>query len=231
LFDVVSSSRQAFGQVVHAALSEMEQRGERMPDVVGLLDAHWSSTEGRFGTRLRAAAFREMAADALRQVAQVDQERRNDGLQFVAAEARFNWCIAPGVELRGTIDRIDRGPAGLSVVDYKLGAESPSINKLLDMFAAPTEPEKLATWRPSDLQLPLYALAIEHGTVEGYPELPVNVSMRLGWCTRCSCMALTANHPRLDDVCLRFVTTMPIVRCAQRRVAARLPLVRCVVHS
>jgi hypothetical protein len=169
LYDVVSSPRQAFGQLVHAALRDLHHRPDALP--AALIDAHWRPVEGRFGTRLRAAAFREMALDAVQEVRAWDAERRSTAHQFVAAEAQFCWRMAPDLELRGTIDRIDRGPHGLSVIDYKLGAKSPSINDLLAMFVPPVEPERRAIWRPSDLQLPLYALAIEHGAVEGHPEL------------------------------------------------------------
>jgi hypothetical protein len=84
---------------------------------------------------------------------------------------RFAWQLAPDVELSGSIDRIDRGPEGLIVLDYKLGAQSPSIASLLDKFAPPLDAEMLPPWRPSDLQLPLYAMAVEAGTLEDHADL------------------------------------------------------------
>src|SRR3712207_3121286 len=74
--------------------------------------------------------------------------------------------MAPDVELRGTVDRIDRGPDGLIVLDYKLGKESTTIRDLYRMFAPPRRLEELAGWRPSDLQLPLYVLAVERGVLD-----------------------------------------------------------------
>ena len=171
LYDVVSSPRQALGQVVHAALHDMEQAGDEAPEGAALVDAHWAAMEDRFGTRLRELAFRRMAEDAVAQVARFDRERGAEGTEFLVGEASFRWQMAPDMELGGMIDRIDRGPDGLIVLDYKLGAESPSINALLGTFAPPAEPEEWASWRPADLQLPLYALAVERGEVEGLSRL------------------------------------------------------------
>jgi hypothetical protein len=160
LYDVVASSRQALGQVVHAALRDLKAVGEASMSSSALVEQHWPGGQQRFGTRLREAAFRRLAEQAVAHVAAFDAEYGTT--EFVGGEVGFHWEIAPMVELRGTIDRIDRDGDGLIVVDYKLGATSPSITALLGMFAPPEEAQA-ANWRPSDLQLPLYALAIEQG--------------------------------------------------------------------
>lgn len=120
LYDVASSARQAFGQVVHAALRDLKLAGEEAAEIAELLERHWPKRERRFGSRLREAAYRRLAEKAVAQLVAADQERSGTNVCFVAAEASFTWQIAPDVELRGTIDRIDRGPAGLIVLDYKL---------------------------------------------------------------------------------------------------------------
>jgi CRISPR/Cas system-associated exonuclease Cas4 (RecB family) len=159
LYDVISSPRQALGQVVHAALHDLKVAGEAMVAPGELVDRHWPAGQQRFGTRLREAAFRRLAEQAVAQVAAFDAE--HGAGEYVGGEVPFRWQIMPAVELRGTIDRIDRAADGLVVLDYKLGATSPSIAALLSTFAPPQEEATMASWRPSDLQLPLYALAIE----------------------------------------------------------------------
>jgi CRISPR/Cas system-associated exonuclease Cas4 (RecB family) len=166
LYDVASSGRQAFGQVVHAALRDLMQAGETTPEISELIERHWPRRERRFGSRLREAAYRRLAMKAVAQVVAAEQEHAGMSTFFLAAEASFTWQIAPDVELRGTIDRIDRGPDGLIVLDYKLGTHSPSIKELLAKFAPPPADEEYVVWRPADLQLPLYALAVERGCLE-----------------------------------------------------------------
>lgn len=168
LFDVSSTPRQALGQVVHAALLELKRAGRSAGEAETLIDAHWPAGDPRWGTPLREAALRRQAIEAVANVVadEVDQAET----EFVAGEVRFTWQIAPDVELRGSIDRIDRGPEGLVVLDYKLGAESPSLVSLLNKFAPPRG-DSAEPWRPSDLQLPLYALAAEGGTLDAAPVL------------------------------------------------------------
>jgi hypothetical protein len=170
LYDVVSSPRQALGQVVHATLRELKA-GADTSSIAALIDQHWPAGERHFGTRLREAVFRRLAEQAVSLVIAADTQQAEPS-QFVAGEVSFRWQISDDVELRGQIDRIDRGPSGLVVLDYKLGTTSPSINMLLDMFAPPIDSSAHATWRPSDLQLPLYVLALEHGEVDAPALVP-----------------------------------------------------------
>ena len=164
LYDVVSSPRQALGQVVHAALNDSKQIDDAVPDAAALVDEHWPRRTSRFGTPVREAAYRRLAEQAVAEVVAVDAE--DAVATFVGAEVVFHWQIAPDVELRGSVDRIDRRPDGLVVLDYKLGKDSPSINELLRKFAPPRDEDAAVPWRPSDLQLPLYALAVENGSLD-----------------------------------------------------------------
>jgi hypothetical protein len=166
LYDVASSPRQSLGHVVHAALRDLYEPDNFHADSASLITPYWAALEGRFGTRLKAAAFRRMAEDAVANVQRLDREQECEQ-HFVAGEAALVWNIMADVELHGKIDRIDRATDGLVVLDYKLGANSPSINSLLDMFVPPADPREAPNWRPSDLQLPLYILAIERGSVDG----------------------------------------------------------------
>ncbi len=166
LYDVASSARQALGQVVHAALRDLKTTGDDAPAIPRLVDAHWPKRDRRFGTRLREAAFRHLAEKAVAQVVEADRTSSRAGVHFLAAETSFSWRMAPDVELHGTVDRVDRSPDGLIILDYKLGSHSPSIKELLAKFAPPAADDDRAAWRPSDLQLPLYALAVERGSSE-----------------------------------------------------------------
>ena len=166
LYDIASTPRQALGQVVHAALRDLKSK-EDGADIAALIDEHWPANDRRWGTPLREAAFRRVAEQAVERVETFDRAHLPGDVRFVLAEASFTWQIAPDAELRGTIDRIDHDPDGLTILDYKLGAHSPTIRELLDTFAPPPAGDELAAWRPADLQLPLYALAVERGSVEG----------------------------------------------------------------
>jgi CRISPR/Cas system-associated exonuclease Cas4 (RecB family) len=165
LYDVASSPRQALGHVVHAALRDLKQEGEHASDTGTLLERHWPASGRRFGARLREAAYRRLAEKAVDELRRSEEERAGDGTEFLLAEASFVWSIAPEVELRGTIDRIDRGPEGLIVLDYKLGTHSPTVRATIEKFAPPPASDEGAGWQPSDLQLPLYALAVEQGAL------------------------------------------------------------------
>ena len=166
LYDVRSSPRQALGMVVHHALddllAEQAQAGLEPRHAAELVERHWSSDERRWGSALRAAVYRRLAERAVANVERYESER--GGGSFVAAELPFEWVV-DDVVIRGRIDRVDRDSDGLHVVDYKMGRESPSIAALLAEFVPPAD---VPDWRPGDIQLPVYALAIEAGAA---PEL------------------------------------------------------------
>jgi superfamily I DNA/RNA helicase len=174
LYDVSSSPRQALGMVTHSALDDLL----RMPDVddaeqlaVRLVARHWISDDQRWGTRLKQTVFRQLAETAVAHVARAEREASAPA-EFVGGELAFRWPLAGSdVIVHGRIDRIDRTAAGLHVIDYKLGQHSPSINALLHEFVEPRDPLQAARWRPGDIQLPVYALAIEQGEVDGLERL------------------------------------------------------------
>lgn len=166
LYDVRSSPRQSLGMVVHGALDDLlaepAQAGLDGQYVVELVDRHWSSDERRWGSALRREVYRRLAERAVSNVARYETERGASG--FVAAELPFDWTV-DDVVIRGRLDRVDRDAGGLHVVDYKLGRESPSIAALLAEFVPPAGQDD---WRPGDIQLPVYVLALEAGAA---PEL------------------------------------------------------------
>lgn len=174
LYDVASSPRQALGMVVHAALDELLRLEEPVDEQLAalLVARHWIDDEQRWQSRLKQSVFRRLAETAVAQVARAEREAAEQAA-FVGGELAFAWTLADSdVLIRGRIDRIDRSAAGLHVIDYKLGQHNPSINALLHEFVRPRDPVDAASWRPGDIQLPVYALAIEQGLVEGLELLP-----------------------------------------------------------
>lgn len=176
LYDVASSPRQALGMVVHGALDDLLRRASAADDAeqlaAQLVAHHWIEDEQRWGSRLKQTIFRQLAETAVAHVARAEQTTAGQRT-FLGGELGFRWTPA-GTDLLvyGRIDRIDRAADGLHVIDYKLGQHSPSINALLREFVRPRDPAEAAAWRPGDIQLPLYALAVEQGLVEGIERAP-----------------------------------------------------------
>ncbi|MBV9787584.1 MAG: PD-(D/E)XK nuclease family protein [Chloroflexi bacterium] len=175
LYDVVSSPRQALGHVVHNALNDLLYEGGDEIDesqARALVARHWLPNDHRWGSQLKETVFRQLAEKAVMQLARYEHERP-DRTTFLGGELGFEWLI-PGTDIvvNGRIDRIDRGADGLHVIDYKLGQQSPSINELLNEFVPPRDEKSDAAWRPGDIQLPVYALALEQGKVEGMDRRP-----------------------------------------------------------
>jgi superfamily I DNA/RNA helicase len=176
LYDIVSSPRQALGHVVHNALNDLlhEARDGRIEEARarGLVARHWLADDHRWGSRLKQTVFRQLAEQAVAQLARYQVDHGTDTM-FVGGELRFHWQLPDtDIIVSGRIDRIDRSAAGLHVIDYKLGQQSPSINELLREFVPPRDATDVADWRPGDIQLPVYALALEQGEIEGLVRQP-----------------------------------------------------------
>ncbi len=176
LYDVISSPRQALGHVVHNALNDLlhEAREASIDEarIRPLVARHWLPDEHRWGSQLKQTVFRQLAEKAVAQLARYETER-TDRVAFIGGELRFRWPLSDtDVIISGRIDRIDRSAEGLHIIDYKLGQQSPSINELLNEFVPPRAADDTAAWRPGDIQLPVYALAIDYGEVEGLERLP-----------------------------------------------------------
>ena len=176
LYDIVSSPRQALGQVVHDALNDLLHDARdgtiEAAHARGLVARHWPADDHRWGSRLKQTVFRRLVEKAVMQLARYEVDH-GAGTTFLGGELRFRWQMPnTDVVVSGRIDRIDRSAAGLHVIDYKLGQQSPSINELLREFVPPRDEAGAADWRPGDIQLPVYALALEQGEVEGLARPP-----------------------------------------------------------
>lgn len=164
LYDVASSPRQALGHIVHAALDDLLHEADVFPPseerAHALVERHWIDDVQRWGSRLKQAVFKQLAQQAVANLARYEAD--HGSTTFIGGEMAFEWAIAgTDVVLHGRIDRIDRAADGLHVVDYKLGQHNPSIASLLTEFVQPDD----AAWRPGDIQLPVYALALEGDAV------------------------------------------------------------------
>ncbi len=169
LYDIASSPRQALGMVVHNAVHRLLLEASVAPvsdaRALELLNESWIADTRRWGSRLKAQVFRRLAEHAVLNVARYERERSDDA-RFAGGELAFRWTLdGADVVVAGRIDRVDVDADGLHVIDYKLGNHNPSINALLGEFRLPVAASE--TWRPGDIQLPVYALALERGAIEG----------------------------------------------------------------
>jgi len=169
LHDVAAAPRQALGQIVHHALRELVQHGKGSSDhndAAALVAKHWNDGAA-WGSQLKHDVFKQLAERAVEQQARYEVDHVHT--TPLGTEVRFRWQVDDITLITGQIDRIDRDADGLHIIDYKLGQTSPSLNTLLAEFVAPNG---AAAWRPGDIQLPIYALAAEHGALEGVERLP-----------------------------------------------------------
>ena len=79
------------------------------------------------------------------------QARRQQTWSFQAAEQQGARELASGQLLRGRLDRIDSGPGGTAIIDYKTGS-APSGKKVAEL---------------EEMQVLLYAAALEAATAAG----------------------------------------------------------------
>jgi hypothetical protein len=174
LYDVAAAPRQALGQVVHRALRELAQSNEGAMDVAAtraLIERHWIRDVHVWGSRLKQAIFQQLAERAVMQQVRYESERGGTATTL-GCEVRFEWALPDSdIVITGQIDRVDRDDDGLHIIDYKLGQTSPSLNLLLGEFVPPPTVDGTA-WRPGDIQLPIYALAVEHGHLQDIERLP-----------------------------------------------------------
>jgi len=196
----------AFGSLCHHALRAFGQdvslRESEDAAAIAEYLAEQVSKEGlaRYGARPNIAVRLQLQSveRRLRAFANWQAISHAEGWRIVHAEVSLDnllpaaaWDL--GVELRGTIDRVDRRGNEWRVIDYKTSdrKKKPQGAHLAKAHADTMDrPWMLAlggTKRWTDLQLPLYALAVEkaHGTRPeiGYYVLPkaVNDAGYEGW--------------------------------------------------
>jgi ATP-dependent helicase/nuclease subunit B len=193
----------SFGTVLHAACNALQDRRyEQLKDeqatarhLLGALDRELRERFG--GTQAFSLAVqRSLLESRLQMLATVMAERAemmSEG-SVLATETKVSLQVS-GMELRGRIDRIDRVPRGVALVDYKTSKKAkPPLEAHWSKMPRSGLPEHVPEsarcviggeegyW--TDLQLPLYALAME--TEYGFPieaaycNLPDSVE-KAGW--------------------------------------------------
>ena len=162
---------------LESALAESEDENQIREWFWKRLDA---ALHARYGPRLSVPVMiqRESARQRLGWWAAGEAEERRNGWRIVAAEQKISteedpWQIS-GMEVRGTIDRIERHPEhGIRLLDFKTmspiqnGKRKKVSEYHLARLKRTESPEQFPTWalcggdsgRWIDLQLPLYCLA------------------------------------------------------------------------
>ncbi len=137
------------GTLVHEVAAEAHVAGERgVEELRARLDARW----GRLGMPQGWLADRKRrdAENMLARLARYWAEAEAQGWRAVGAEVAMTVALGRAV-VTGRVDRLESGPDGIRVIDYKTGSSKPGTKDL-----------------PRHAQLGAYQLAVEHG---GFPEL------------------------------------------------------------
>ncbi|GAA2465845.1 ATP-dependent DNA helicase [Streptomyces macrosporus] len=152
-----ATAAQGFGNVVHVLADEVASGGTPADLSVLLerLDSVWDSLA--FEAPWKSRQERENARAALERFLRWHVMERDLGRETVATEHGFDVTLRAGeheVRIRGTMDRVERGPDGRAyVVDFKTGKSKPT--------AAEVEHHP---------QLAVYQLAVREGALDGTGE-------------------------------------------------------------
>jgi ATP-dependent helicase/nuclease subunit B len=128
--------------------------------------------KSKYGANLSLTLSIQLAAikQRLGAAARIEATQRKQGWQTIATEYRPAQAQAlhlNGMEIRGTIDRIDRRDDVVRILDYKTSDKPVDAQKAHVRKAAAGAPEYARferggkTWMWLDLQLPLYSLMLE----------------------------------------------------------------------
>ncbi|MCB1225377.1 MAG: PD-(D/E)XK nuclease family protein [Verrucomicrobiales bacterium] len=195
-----------FGNLIHAVLKRMADDAEarretRVDRLADRLEQMLREEVQRLYGRVRPPLLElqvQSAEQRLRHHAAVEAQSRLDGWEIVAAEWNLFEKDQPpvftvaGWALRGTVDRIERqrDTGDLRVLDFKTSDKALPPQEAHGKFPRSTDPADDwrsssigdRSWRWTELQLPLYAAAVEASgrfgprvTQVGYGCLPRNV--------------------------------------------------------
>ncbi|MEF2975698.1 ATP-dependent DNA helicase [Subtercola sp. YIM 133946] len=119
------------GTLLHSVMEEVSK--EQQPDLseAGLwqrLDARWG--ELRFESPWLGERERLRTEDKIKGLSEYLRDFERSGAELLGGEESFVLEVGPA-RLRGTVDRVERGPDGLvSVVDLKTGKSAPAAREL-----------------------------------------------------------------------------------------------------
>ncbi len=147
--ELASKPQLVFGNIIHRVLEQFHKPGETQTEkhLLELLDHYWQ--EGEFEYTAREIEFKKQGIDILKRYYRFLKEHP---VTVVERELTFSFDLE-SINIRGKIDRIDKGLRGYRVVDYKTSR-------------TPTDPKK-------NLQLAIYSIFLEsHADLEfgGLPE-------------------------------------------------------------
>jgi RecB family exonuclease len=137
-----------WGSVIHAAMQRLYARGP-VP-LVRLADRARAALDSALREaelpRFWAETARRVFDNLLPSIVAIETELRERGWTPKETEHPVSGAAAPGILVRGRLDRLDSGPEGLRVLDYKTGAGSVSARTVIE--------------DRTHVQLPLYARLI-----------------------------------------------------------------------
>lgn len=141
-----------WGSVIHDALSRLYAQG---PVAIPQLE---QAARRALDDALKEAALPRFWAETARRVftnilprfLAIEQELRDAGWRPEQVELSLSGPVAKGLTVRGRVDRVDAGPGGQVIFDYKTGAKTVHPREVLE--------------ERTHLQLPLYARLLEAET-------------------------------------------------------------------
>lgn len=137
--------RPPLGTLIHSIAADFPQGS--LTDLRKALDERFG--ELGLGEGWVAARERERAEGMVERLAAYIQKRESDGVTEVQVEAPVNQRVGDAV-IRGSMDRVERGPSGTRIVDLKTGGTAVSKEKAL-----------------THAQLGIYQLAAQEAAAEG----------------------------------------------------------------
>ncbi|NOZ03072.1 MAG: ATP-dependent helicase [FCB group bacterium] len=151
--ELASKPQLVFGTIIHQVLEQFHKPGEPQTEkhLLELLDHYWQ--EGEFEYTAREIEFKKQGIDLLKRYYRFLKEHP---VTVVERELTFSFDLED-INIRGKIDRIDKGIRGYRVVDYKTSK-------------TPTDPRK-------NLQLAIYSIFLEKRSDLEFGGLPESAAL------------------------------------------------------
>jgi ATP-dependent helicase/nuclease subunit B len=137
-----------WGSILHSALERLYRRRlvplDEIPDRLSSILPDLLKAEGL--PRFWQLAVTRVCENLLPEFIKLERAARAEGYQPVGTELRLQGRVAPDLSVKGRLDRLDQGPDGYRVIDYKTGQARATAN---------------AVRSGEHLQLPLYARLLQ----------------------------------------------------------------------
>lgn len=146
-----------WGVIVHRVLFELYARGP--VDIAEIPEQCQRALETVLRNNGLSGFWRQVVEGVIRQLIprfqQCEEKMRKDGYLPVKTEHIISGNLFPDVRVKARLDRVDEGPDGYRIIDYKTGTTSPRLSDVGE--------------NGTHIQLPIYA----HLWSQGHPEKPV----------------------------------------------------------